>query len=100
MIVLTQLIYVRPGEESAFHAFEDVVLPLVPAYGGELLLRLRPPPESCLAGSLDAPYEVHLLRFPTEDDLRRFAADPTRQQALHLKDRSVRSALLYNGREV
>ena len=39
MIYLTQLVYVRPGEEETFREFEDAVLPLLAKYGGELLLR-------------------------------------------------------------
>ena len=90
MVIVTQLIYVHPGREADFHAFEDEVLPLLDEYGGELLLRLRPAAASKIAGSLEAPYEVHLVRFATTASLEGYANDGRRLAALHLKDGSVR----------
>ena len=73
------------------------MLPLLPKYRGELLLRLRPDPGSKIAGSQEAPYEVHVVRFESEEDLARYANDEVRQRHLHLKDRSVRSVLVIKG---
>jgi|ERR1019366_5318081 uncharacterized protein (DUF1330 family) len=97
MIIITQLVYIHPGKESVFDAFEAVAIPLISKHGGELLLRLRPTPECVIAGSIDPPYEVHLLRFPSDEALARFTSDPERQALLHLKDDSVRSSLLVRG---
>ena len=97
MIVLTQLIYVHPGKEAEFQEFESLVLPLLPRHGGELLLRLRPPPSSFVPGSLEVPYEVHLVSFETEAGLAGYSADDDRQRFLHLKNESVRSTLLFKG---
>jgi hypothetical protein len=98
MIYLTQLIYVREGHETDFHRFEDIVLPRLTRYSGELVLRLRPDATSKVAGSGELPYEVHVVRFETEEGLARYSDDEERQRWLHLKDRSVRSALLIRGR--
>jgi antibiotic biosynthesis monooxygenase (ABM) superfamily enzyme len=95
MIFLTQLIYVVPGKENEFHEFEAIVLPLLPKYGGELVLRLRPDAASVIAASGEPPYEVHLVRFDTEEGLAAYADDDERKRCLHLKEASVRSALLY-----
>jgi uncharacterized protein (DUF1330 family) len=97
VIYLTQLVYVRDGCEDAFHQFEELVLPLLPKYGGELLLRLRPGPSSVIAGSWEPPYEVHILRFESDADVARYSNDEVRQRHLSLKDQSVRSALLIRG---
>lgn len=97
MLYLTQLIFVRAGHEAAFREFEDVVLPLLPRYGGELVLRLRPGPDAVIATSSKAPYEVHVLRFANEADIERYASDELRQRHLHLKDASVESVLLIKG---
>ena len=97
MIVITQLVYIHPGMERAFDEFEAVAIPLIGKHGGELLLRLRPPPECVIAGSIDPPYEIHLVRFPNDEALARFTSDPERQGLLHLKDDSVRSSLLVRG---
>jgi hypothetical protein len=97
MIYLTQLVYVHEGKERDFEAFEDVVLPLLASYRGELVLRLRPPPASFVAGTEEAPYEVHVVRFESEADLAAYSSDETRQQALPLKDASVKRVVLLRG---
>jgi uncharacterized protein (DUF1330 family) len=97
MIFITQLVYVHPGKESVFDEFEAVAIPLIGKHGGELLLRLRPTADSVVAGSIDLPYEIHLVRFPSDEALASFAADGERQRFLHLKDDSVRSSLIVRG---
>jgi len=97
MIYLTHLIYVHEGNEATFHEFEDTVLRLLPKYRGELVLRLRPDRASKIDGSAEAPYEVHIVRFESAEDLARYSNDEQRQRLLPLKDKSVRSALLING---
>ena len=97
MIYLAQLIYVHEGQETVFERFEDTVLPLLSKYRGELLLRLRPGPASKLDGSSETPYEIHVVRFESDDDLGRYSNDEERQRLLPLKDQSVRNALLIKG---
>jgi hypothetical protein len=97
VLYLTQLIYLHDGQEQPFLAFEDAVLPLLAKYNGELVLRLRPDAAAKIAGSAEPPYEVHVLRFASELDLARFAADEERQRALRLKDQSVRESVLIRG---
>jgi hypothetical protein len=43
------------------------------------------------------PYEIHLVRFPSEEAFSRFASDGERQRFLHLKEDSVGSSLLIRG---
>jgi hypothetical protein len=90
-------ISLHTGKESVFDEFEAVAIPLIGKHGGELLLRLRPTPEDVIAGSIDLPYEIHLVRFPTDVALASFMADPERQGLLHLKKESVRSSLVVRG---
>lgn len=99
-MIVTQLVYVVPGREDDFHAFEDAVLPLLARHGATLLLRLRPPPEARLAGTLDAPYEVHVIDFPDDAALAAYGADPARAAVLHRKDASVRAAWIIRGERV
>jgi hypothetical protein len=42
-------------------------------------------------------FETHLVSFETEDDLERYSRDDQRQRFLHLKNQSVRSALVVRG---
>lgn len=98
MLYVTQLVYVHAGREAMFHEFEDVVLPLLQKYRGELLLRLRPDAASKIAGAEEVPYELHLVRFTTKADLEAYASDEARQRVLHLRDQSVRSTLVIMGK--
>jgi uncharacterized protein (DUF1330 family) len=97
MIYLTQLVYVRKGCETEFKQFENIVLPLLSKYRGELLLRIRPEHASKIGGSSELPFEVHVVRFETEEDLAAYSNDEERQRSLHLKEQSVRSAILIKG---
>ena len=97
MLYLTQFVYLNEGQERTFHAFEDVAIPLISKYRGELLLRVRPNPESIISAVVEVPYEIHVVRFESEDDFQRFSADEERQRVLHLKNASVRSSLLVKG---
>jgi uncharacterized protein (DUF1330 family) len=97
MIYLTQLVYLRDGYEDAFDRFEDAVLPLLSKYRGELLLRLRPGPSSRIGGSSEAPHEIHLVRFESDEDLLRYSDDEERKRLLPLKEQSVRNSLLIKG---
>ena len=97
MIYLTQLVYVHQGWEATFHQFEDIVLPLLAKYRGELVLRLRPDRASQIAGTAERPYELHIISFQSEDDLARYLDDEERQRVLHLKDESVQRTMLIKG---
>ncbi|MCC6460804.1 MAG: DUF1330 domain-containing protein [Saprospiraceae bacterium] len=100
MLYYTQLIYLKPGGEADFLAFEDLVLPLLEKYRGQLLLRWRSTPEAVIESNCGDPYEVHLVSFETVSDFQQYARDAVRQQHLPLKDRSVEKILLIEGRQL
>lgn len=83
--------------EADFERFEAIVLPRLNAYSGELVLRLRTDPASKIGGTAELPYEVHIVRFESDEDLDRYSQDEERKRWLHLKSSSVRSALLIKG---
>ncbi|HEX2536269.1 MAG TPA: DUF1330 domain-containing protein [Chitinophagaceae bacterium] len=97
MIYCTQLIYLRDGQEAVFHQFEAVALPIIARYNGQLLLRLRPGAGALIEGTMEPPYEVHLVAFETEADLARFLQDEERKTFLHLKEQSIQSSVLIKG---
>jgi hypothetical protein len=97
MIYLTQLVYLRDGYEDAFDRFEEAVLLLLSKYRGELLLRLRPGAASRIGGSSETPYEIHVVRFQSDEDLLRYSNDEERKRLLPLKEQSVRNSLLIKG---
>lgn len=94
MIYITQLIYLKEGQAETFHQFEDLAIPLIPKYNGQLLLRIRPSLETIIESNIETPYEVHLVEFPAETDFSNFMQDEERKQFLHLKEQSIRASLL------
>lgn len=94
MIYLTQLVYIKEGQEDVFFQFEDIAIPILAKYGGELLLRVRPTADSIIDGTLAPPFEIHLVSFQSEDDFHQFQQDEERKRFLHLKEQSIRSVIL------
>lgn len=97
MLYITQLIYLKEGQETIFDEFESVAIPLISKYNGRLLLRLRPALETIIEHHTEVPYEVHLVEFDSEADFQNFMADEERKQFLHLKEQSIRSSVLIKG---
>lgn len=97
MIYITQLIYIKPGQEKTFQEFEDVAIPIISKYNGKLLLRIRPKENSFIENKIDQPYEIHLVEFESEQDFDNFTQDEERKNFLHLKERSIKSSFLIKG---
>jgi len=97
MVFLTQLIYIREGQESVFHQFEDIAIPAILKYNGMLLLRVRPSGNDFIEHHIDKPYEIHLVRFDNEEDFLQFQQDEERKKFLHLKEQSVKAVWLIKG---
>ena len=100
MIYITQLIYIKEGQESTFHQFEEVALPIIAKYNGRLLLRVRPAENSFIEHSIDKPYEIHLVEFGNDEDFENFKKDDERKKFLHLKEQSVKASILYKGEKL
>ena len=93
-ILVTQLVWLHPGREAEFEAFEAAVLPLLAKYGGEFLLRAKPHKDG---GDIDVPDEIHVVRFDNEEALARFTADDARRALLPQKEAAVRKSVLVSG---
>src|SRR6187402_3439658 len=97
MIFITQLIYVIEGQEEVFHQFEDIAIPTILKYNGQLLLRVRPDDKNYIENNIEKPYEIHLVEFASEEDFENFKKDEERKKFLHLKEQSIKSTLLIKG---
>ena len=97
MIFITQLIYIIEGQEEVFHQFEDVAIPAIVKYNGRLLLRVRPTDDAFIESNMERPYEIHLVEFDSEQDFENFKQDKDRLKFLHLKEQSIKAAILYKG---
>lgn len=100
MIFITQLVYINEGQESVFHQFEEIAIPAIVKYNGQLLLRVRPTENSFIEYHIDKPYEIHLAEFATEQDFENFKQDEERKKFLHLKEQSIKAVLLIKGTKV
>ena len=100
MIFITQLIYIIPGQEQTFEEFERVAIPSIARYNGAMLLRMRPTKDTFIETNIEAPYEIHLVRFEEESDFINFMQDEERKNFLHLKQMSVRESVLYKGEKL
>ena len=97
MIYITQLVYLKKGQEEVFHQFEDIAIPTILKYNGKLLLRIRPTDDSIIERHLDKPYEVHLVQFDSQQDFENFKQDDERKKCLHLKEQSIKEVILIQG---
>lgn len=97
MIYITQLIYLKAGQEKVFDQFEDLAIPAIAKYNGRLLLRLRPTGDSFIESSIEKPYEIHLVEFDSEQDFENFKNDKERKNFLHLKEQSIKTSTLIRG---
>jgi len=100
MIYITQLIYIQEGQQHLFHQFEDIAIPIILKYNGQLLLRIRPDDTSIIEINMERPYEIHLVEFATEDDFKNFMQDEERKQFLHLKEQSIKAVTLIKGSKI
>jgi len=100
MIFITQLIYVLEGQEEIFHQFEDIAIPTILKYNGQLLLRVRPDEKNYIENNIEKPYEIHLVEFASEEDFENFKQDDERKKFLHLKEKSIKSVLLIKGNKL
>lgn len=100
MIHLTQLIYIVEGKEDIFHQFEEMAIPTILKYNGQLTLRIRPEKKSIIENNIEVPYEIHMVEFDTEQDFENFRNDKERSKFFQLKQESVKSSILIQGKKL
>lgn len=82
-VTLCVLLWAQPGQSDALVAYEDTVLQLLPAHGASVLQRVRS------IDAPDGPDEVHVLRFPSEEALESYLADPRRAALAAQRDAAI-----------
>ena len=100
MIFITQLIYIKEGQEVVFNQFEKIAIPIISKYNGKLLLRVRPDEKAMIESNFEKPYEIHLVEFATEHDFEKFMVDEERKKFLHLKEQSIKASLQIKGNRI
>lgn len=94
MLVVVAALYVRSGAEEAFALFEQKALAIVREHGGRLERAIRVP------RAAGAPYEVHVLAFPSESAFDAYRADPQLVALASLRESAVEGTALWSGADV
>jgi len=82
-VVLCVLLWARAGEEDTLVEYEDRVLTLLPDHGAFVRQRVRSD------GGDGAPFEVHVLEFPSEAALEAYMSDERRVALSSLRERGI-----------
>ena len=82
-LTLCVLLSGMPGNEQLLVEYEDRVLDRLATYGARIVQRVR------ATDPKSAPFEVHILEFPSEDALSRYMEDPLRRSLSDLRERAI-----------
>ena len=77
-VTLVFIGHADPDQEARAAAYEDAVLPLVAAHGGQVVERCRRRPGE----DPSLPFEVHVIRFPDRGAYEAYLADDRRSALL------------------
>lgn len=70
-------LWIRPGQEAAFEAFEQEAARRMARYGGRIDAAVRTAPKGVATGPEEATaYEVHIVSFPDKAASDSYANDP------------------------
>ncbi len=94
-VVLIVSLWLNDGQVEAFEAFERRVAKIQQRHGGriERAVRLNAPQDA------DAPFEVHVVIFPTAASLAAYRADPEMQTLAADRAKIFRRTVIHEGRE-
>ena len=83
-VELCVLLWAHPGRSAALADYEDDVLQLLSRHGATLVSRVR-----TTEASDDAPTEVHVIRFASQDGFEAYLTDPTRAAMSERRDFAI-----------
>lgn len=99
---MSQLRYVRvvslwihPGQEAAFEAFEREAVRIMRRHGGRIDSAVRVTP----AGAGDPPFEVHVVSFPDRAAADSYASDPDTVELRRHRAEIIARTEVLEGRE-
>lgn len=100
MIYITQLIHLKSGLEEIFNQFEAIVIPLIPKYNGELMIRMKVDNSAIIDSNIKNPNEIHIVKFESDKDLSNFLQDKDRLKFLNMKTESIESEIIIIGEKL
>lgn len=93
-LVVVAALHVRHGAEDAFARFERQALAILREHGGRLERAVRPAPEA------GAPYEIHVLAFPSQSAFDAYRQDPRLAALASLRDSALEKTVVRTGADV
>lgn len=97
MLVIIAHLYVHPGREDAFRAFESQALARFRAHGGEVLAAFRPRPNADGTPTAD---EIHILRIGSEEAFAAYRADPALAGLADLRGQAIARTQIFLSQEI
>ena len=97
MLVIIAHLFIHPGQEAAFRAFESQALARFRAHGGEVLAAFRPQPN---ADGAPIPYEIHILRIGSADAFAAYRADPALLALADLRGQAIARTEIFLSLEI
>jgi hypothetical protein len=70
MICITQLVYVKPGQELKLAEFESHAIPLIAKHKGEIIFRLKPHKSDVIAYAQEIPTKFILFNSRMRNTFR------------------------------
>jgi uncharacterized protein (DUF1330 family) len=90
-------LYLQPGREARFREFETRALALLRDHGGRLEKAIR---ITASVGGEAAPYEVHIVWFPSEAHLASHRNDPRLTDLAVLRTEAIARTTILEGQEI
>jgi hypothetical protein len=92
-------LWIHPGQEAAFDAFEREAARNMARHGGRIdhAVRVAPMEEEGTAGA--TPYEIHVVSFPDGAATQAYASDPATLALAERRKQIIARTMVIAGRE-
>jgi uncharacterized protein (DUF1330 family) len=74
--MLVVSLWIHPGQEAAFEAYEREAARIMARHGGRIDSAVRISPDASTGSDARPPHEVHIVSFPDQDAADSYASDP------------------------
>jgi uncharacterized protein (DUF1330 family) len=95
-IYIVASLWIRDGDVAGFEAYERKAARIMKRYGGFIERIVR---SSALDAASDQPFEVHLVRFPSDEMFERYRTDAELKELSAEREAVITKTLLLIGSE-
>ena len=94
-VVRVVSLWIHPGQEKAFEAFEQEAAAIMASHGGRIDRAIRIRGAGC-----ESPYEVHIVAFPDDSAFESYRSDPRILQLAQRRSGIIAKTIILNGQFV